>query len=359
MTSTPIAIVYCEGALQTTNGKTAHGLVRRCERYDIVSVVDSHCAGKAVSQIVRGGKTHIIVEPSIELAIDAAKTAGTPASVLIIGLAPDGGRLPQKARQDVATAIDSGLDVVSGLHDFLSDDPSLSKLAEARGVSLIDVRKPPDIKELHFFTGNIDKVQSFRVAVLGTDSAIGKRTTAWMIVDEMRARGISTELIGTGQTAWLQGAKYSVVMDSIINDFVAGELEHAVMRAWTEARPDVMLMEGQGSLLNPAYPGGFELLAATRPHAVIVQHAPNRVVYDGFADFPMDPLDKQIAAIELISNKPVVAITVNTEGIADDRVSKVCEQIEQQTKLPTVAPLQQGVGRLTDTLLAWQQQNRQ
>ena len=107
-----------------------------------------------------------------------------------------------------------------------------------------------------------------RIAVLGTDSAVGKRTTAWLLVDAFRKAGLGAELVGTGQTAWLQGARYSLMLDSLVSDFMAGEIEHAVWSCWKESRAEVIVLEGQGSLMNPAYPGGFELLAAGRPHAV-------------------------------------------------------------------------------------------
>jgi uncharacterized NAD-dependent epimerase/dehydratase family protein len=352
MTASTHAIVYCEGAFTTTNGKTAHGLARRSEKFHILSVVDSTCAGRIVDEILEGAMPGIPVLPSLQEALDTAKRKGTPASTLIVGLAPDGGRLPPHARADILTAIDAGLDVVCGLHDFLSEDPEVASLAERKGTRIIDVRRPPALKDLHFFSGVIDQVRSFRVAVLGTDSAVGKRTTAWMLVDGFRAAGKSADLIGTGQTAWLQGANHSVVLDSIINDFVAGELEHAVHCAWQNGHPDVLVVEGQGSLLNPAYPGGFELLAATRPHVVVLQHAPARVAYDGFPDFPLHPLAKQIAAIEMISDRPVVALAINTEDLASGEVDIVCQRIEKETGLPVVAPLKHGAKRIVDHLLA-------
>ena len=140
-------------------------------------------------------------------------------------------------------------------------------------------------------------------------------------------------MIGTGQTAWLQGAPYSIILDSLINDFVAGEIEHAVWNAWKEERPDIIVIEGQGSLLNFAYPGGFEILAAGRPDVVVLQHAPARKEYDGFSGYPLHPLEKQIQAIETISGKPVVAITVNHEGIAQSEITAVCESITRETEL--------------------------
>jgi uncharacterized NAD-dependent epimerase/dehydratase family protein len=214
-----------------------------------------------------------------------------------------------------------GLHIDSGLHDFLSEDNEIVSLAETKGVVLRDVRKPPNRKTLHFFSGKIDQVTSLKIAVLGTDSAIGKRTTSWIVRDSLISEGYSTELIGTGQTAWMQGVRYGVILDALVNDFVSGEIEHAILQAWEESRPQVIIIEGQGSLMNPAYPGGFEILAAGRPDAIILQHAPNRKEYDGFPGYPIHALDRQIQAIELLSGKPVVAVTINHENIEKEKVS--------------------------------------
>jgi uncharacterized NAD-dependent epimerase/dehydratase family protein len=189
------------------------------------------------------------------------------------------------------------------------------------------------------------------VALLGTDSAVGKRTTAWLLVDGLRGAGHPTELIGTGQTAWMQGARYSIVLDSLVNDFIAGEIEHAVWSAWHERRPDVLVLEGQGSLLNPAYPGGFELLAAGRPDAVILQHAPSRLEYDGFPGYAMHPLKTQVDAIELVSGKPVLAVTLNHEGIAPEDVPGALAAIESETGLPAFDVLRDGAAGLVARVL--------
>jgi uncharacterized NAD-dependent epimerase/dehydratase family protein len=234
----------------------------------------------------------------------------------------------------VVKGIQLGLSVDSGLHDFISEDPEMADLAVKIGAQIRDVRKPPPRKDLHFFTGKIEQVNSFKVALLGTDSAIGKRTTAWILLDVLRASRYSAELIGTGQTSWMQGARYGIILDSLINDFVSGEIEHAVWMAWKESRPDVLIIEGQGSLMNPAYPGGFEILAAGRPDVIVLQHAPARKVYDGFPGYPLHPLEKQIQAIELFSGKPVVAISINHENLDRKEVPTVCEGITRATGLP-------------------------
>ena len=336
------AIIYCEGAFGTTNGKTAHGLVRRTQRYRLLSIVDSRCAGADAGELLDGRRNGIPIEPGIAEAVMSARRGEHPATHLVIGLAPDGGRLSPAARNDVMAAIRLGLNVDCGLHDFLTEDPEMSELAGKHAVILRDVRKTPPRRELHFFSGKIEHVRSLKVAMLGTDSAVGKRTTAWRIIDGLREAGYTAELVGTGQTAWMQGARYSIIMDSLINDFVAGEIEHAVWSAWNDGHPDVIVIEGQGSLMNPAYPGGYEILAAGRPDVIILQHAPARQEYDGFPGYPVHPIERQIQAIELISNRPVVAITVNHENLNDTELRRACAELHDRTGLPAHDLLKEG-----------------
>ena len=340
------AIVYCEGAFGTTNGKTAHGLVRRTERYRVLSVVDSRHAGRDARDVLDGKPAGIPVLADLAAAIKQASAAGTPATHLVVGLAPDGGRLNATARGHVLEAVRAGLNVDCGLHDFLSDDPRIAGAAREKGAQIRDIRKPPDRSSLHFFSGKIEKVTSLKVAVLGTDSAIGKRTTAWILVDALNAAGHKAELVGTGQTAWMQGARYGVIMDSLVNDFVSGEIEHAVYEAWDKERPEVIVIEGQGSLMNPAYPGGFEILAAGRPDVVVLQHAPARLEYDGFPGYPLHPLDRQIRVIEELSDRPVVAITVNHENLSSVEIPGICREIESSTGRPAFDVLRDGADAL-------------
>ena len=352
------AIVYCENEFRTPNGKTAHGLVRRTARYRVLSVVDSTCSGHDAGSLLDNKPNGIPILASVEEAVQMARQHETPASHLVIGLAPDGGRLGLRGREDVMRAIRMGLNIDSGLHDYLSEDPVLTSLSRESGSTLRDIRKPPNRNELHFFTGKIAEVRSLRVAVLGTDSAIGKRTTAWMLLEALRSRQFGVELIGTGQTAWLQGAKYGIILDSLINDFVSGEIEHAVWSAWNDEDPDVLVIEGQGSIMNPAYPGGFEILAAGRPQCIILQHAPARLAYDGFPDFPLDPLEKQRQVIELLSGKPVVAITINHEHLDPTQTHRACEAISETLGVPAVDPLLHGLDSVVAVLLPWIQRAR-
>lgn len=340
------ALVYCDGAFNTPNGKTAHGLVRFTGRYDIVGVIDATYEGKDAGKVLDGKNNGIPIFKSIEVAVKELKEIGSMPKSLVIGLAPDGGRLPDTAKVSIKKALTLGWNVDSGLHDFLTNDTALVELAKKHGCRIRDVRKTPDRDTLHFFSGDIESVDCLKLAVLGTDSAIGKRTTAWLIVQGLEKISRRAEMIGTGQTAWMQGAKYSMIMDSCINDFVSGEIEHAVVSAYKHEEPDVIVIEGQGSLMNPAYPGGFEILAAGRPDFVILQHAPMRKEYDGFPGYKLHSLKKQIQAIETISGVKVMAITINHEGMKTEEILPACKAITELTGLPAFDVLAHGADKL-------------
>jgi uncharacterized NAD-dependent epimerase/dehydratase family protein len=328
------AIIYCEGAFNTPNGKTAHGLVRFSQRYTILSVLDSNYAGRDAGQVLDGVEKNIPVDASLEQALKHATEKKVKPTHFIMGLAPDGGQITPQGKQSVLEAIQAKLHIVCGLHDFLNDDREIKELANKYHVQLHDIRKPPDRQDLHFFSGKIQEVTALKIAVLGTDSAIGKRTTAWILLNALKRMGMNTEFIGTGQTAWMQGANYSIVLDSLVNDFVTGEIEHAVWKAWKETGADILIIEGQGGLLNPAYPGGYEILAAARPDWIILQHAPARLEYDGFPGYPIHPLEKQIQAIEIISGKPVIAITLNHENLSKRDIPIELQKIGNRVHLP-------------------------
>jgi uncharacterized NAD-dependent epimerase/dehydratase family protein len=346
------ALVYADGAFNTLNGKTAHGLVRFTERYEIVGVIDQKYAGQDAGMVLDGRSKNIPVFKNLEEAIEMLGSENRPAS-LVIGLAPDGGRMPESAKETIKKAMRLGLNIDSGLHDFIYKDQEMMALAEKYSCRVRDVRRTPDRDDLHFFTGKIEEVSCLKIAVLGTDSAIGKRTTAWIIVHAFRKAGLKAVLAGTGQTAWMQGAKYTMIMDSCINDFVSGEIEHVVHEAWKEESPDLIVIEGQGSLMNPAYPGGFEILAAGRPDYVILQHAPKRLEYDGFPGYTLHPLEEQIRAIETISGKKVIAITINHEDMKQEEILPACEKITKETGLPAFDVLEFGGDELAELLKSY------
>ena len=344
------AVVYCDRAFTSTYGKTAHGLVRFTERYRIAAVIDSSIEGEpdAGEFLDRRKKGRPIVK-DLNRALEIASADGQKLTHFIIGVATDGGFLTEDIIRAVKEALQKELNVDSGLHDFLQDRKELRELAEQKNLLIRDIRKMSrDSNQM--FSGKISDVTSVKVAVLGTDSALGKRTTAWMIVHELQKRDHTAELIGTGQTAWLQGAKYSTVMDSLINDYVSGELEHLVWSAWKEENMDFAIIEGQGSLMNPGYPGGFEILAACRPDGIIMQHAPGRTEYDGFPGYPLDSLKDQIFLVEFLSKKPVIAISVNHEGLSDPDVDWICDKLQDEFRIPAVDPLLHGPERLADAV---------
>ncbi|MGE0104227.1 MAG: DUF1611 domain-containing protein [Blastocatellales bacterium] len=337
------ALVYCEGAFGTPVGKTANGLVRYSARYRVRGVIDSRLAGRDSGEILDGRPNEIPIYADLDQAVSRTNL-NSPS--FVIGLAPDGGRLPDSARAAVKRAIELGMNIVSGLHQFLSEDSEFAPLAETRGVKITDVRRPPERSQLHFFSGKIEEVRATRIAVLGTDSAIGKRTTTVKLAQALNEAGIKTEMIGTGQTSWLQGVKYGILLDSLINDFVTGEIEHAIYEAYINEGPEVILLEGQGSIAHPAYPGGFELIAAGRVHGMILQHAPARKVYDGFDNYPMGSLEREIRILELLAEKPVIAITINHEGMTADEVRRTIDEYEARYKIPATDVLLDGCGKL-------------
>ncbi|MGC9191673.1 MAG: DUF1611 domain-containing protein [Conexivisphaera sp.] len=340
------AIVLAEGVYGSTDGKTAHGLVRRSERFEILGVIDSAFRGMDAGEVLDGRRRGITIYGSLDEALEEHPDA----EVLIIGAAVAGGRLPPGYRDVVLAAIRRGMDVVSGLHEFLSEDPEISRAAAERGVEIVDVRKIYSGWRT-FYTGEIDAVDSLRVVVVGTDSAIGKRTTALMITDELRSRGIRAAFIGTGQTAWMQGAKYGIVLDAMVNDFITGGLESEIVRAYREERPDVIVVPGQGSLLHPAFPGSLEILTVVRPEVVVLQHAPRRKHLDGYPQYPMPDLDRYMGLLELITGRRVYAVTINTEGMSPAEADAVAEEYERRYGVVSCAPLLHGVGRIVDRML--------
>lgn len=341
------ALVLCEGHFNTPCGKTAHGLVRGTERYRVVGVIDSRHAGRDAGDVLDARAADIPVFESLEVALEQL---GAKPDFLVMGVAPDGGMLPPALKPVFEKALRLGINCDSGLHQALGEDADLRAAAAAGGASIRDVRRCKPVSELHFFTGDIEKVGALRVAVLGTDSAVGKRTTARILVNALRGAVVSAEMIGTGQTAWFQGVRYGMLLDATINDFVAGEIEHAVCAAWKNERPRVIVVEGQGCLTNPAFPGGFEILAAARPHAVILQHAPRRRFYDGFPGYEIAGIEREMKIIELMSSATVAAITINHEDMTREEVDAAAAEYEARYGIPAADALWHGPEKIVAAL---------
>ena len=325
------AAVLAEGFLGTTYGKTANGLCRFTTRFDVVAAIDSTKKGQPIGEIVPKANAKIRIVGNVREAIEHG------ANTMVVGVATDGGFLPENYRPIITNAIESGMEIVSGLHEFISDDPEFVKLSKENNVTITDVRKI-FMSRRDFYTGRIREVRSKRIAVLGTDSAIGKRTTAVYLNESMKKLNHSSVMIGTGQTAWMQGFPYTVVIDSMINDFVAGGIESAILEAWDKEHPQYMFLEGQGSVLHPAYPGSFEIIAAGKPDGIILQHAPSRLNYDGF-DIPIPPLEKFIKILKLLSDREVIGISLNTENMNKGQIKEEIERLQSKFSIPVFDPL--------------------
>jgi uncharacterized NAD-dependent epimerase/dehydratase family protein len=339
------AIVLCEGKFGTTEGKSAHGLVRYSKRFLISGVIDSIFQGKDAGQVLDGKPNGIPFFGSLDEALRSVPDA----RCLIVGVATDGGRLLHEYRGIVKEAIESGMNIINGLHEYISDDRELCELAREKSVHIVDIRKLA--KGSHFFTGEIESVRAVKIAVLGTDSAIGKRTTALILKSALNSSGLKTVFIGTGQTSWMQGERYVSIMDSTLNDYVSGELEHTVVRAYRNEKPDVIIIEGQGSILHPAYPGGFEIISSTKPDAIILQHSPKRLKFDGFNKYYIPSLRRFILILEKLSDKKVIAITLNHEKIRDAELTQVEEEIEHRFRIPAADLLRDGPDKVVNAIL--------
>lgn len=341
------AIVLTHGMLREANAKTCHGLLRGSDRFRTVAVIDYAFAGQDAGEVLDGVRRDIPIFTSVDAYFNDA-SAPQP-DVCIVGVALAGGVLPHAFRAELAAAARQGCHLVNGLHTFLSDDPYFQDLADQCGIQITDVRKPRARHELQFWTGDIYTVACPIVAVLGTDCALGKRTTTRWLMEALRARGQHAEMIYTGQTGWMQGSPYGFVFDSTVNDFIGGELEKAIVQCARTAQPDFILLEGQSALRNPSGPCGSEFLLSGNAKRVVLQHAPGRPCFEG-SDVPIGSIQQDIALIRLYGAQ-VVAITLNGEGLSNEELRQAQTRIQSETGILTVCPLQDGVGAVADVLV--------
>ncbi|HEX8038881.1 MAG TPA: DUF1611 domain-containing protein [Chryseosolibacter sp.] len=338
------AIVITGGYLETISAKTAHGLIRGTDRFTIVGVIDSKNAGKDAGAVLDGKKRDIPVYSTIT---DFVKSSKTRAQYCVVGLATKGGLIPDSLRSELKEALENGFGIVNGLHEYVADIPELAELARKKGVEIIDVRRPKKLRDLHFWSGKISEVKCPKIAVLGTDCALGKRTTTRFLVDAMRKAGHKAEMIYTGQTGWMQGAKYGFVFDSTMNDFISGEMEHAVHTCYMEAKPDIIFIEGQSSLRNPSGPAGAEWICSAAADAVVLQHHPARKHYKDMEFYPALVAEPE-SEIQLIRmyGAPTVALTINTAKMPVAEAREYAKQAQQKLNIPAILPLEDGVESL-------------
>ncbi len=342
------AVVYCEANFGRIDGKTANGLVRHSESYEIVSVIDSTQTGLDAGTVLGDDPNGIPVHRDLE---DALVALDAMPDRFIIGLAPTSGLLTDDQRNVVLDAMARGMHIVNGLHEFLNDDPEFVAAAATLGVEIVDVRRPPAKKDLHMFTGEIHEVTCPRIAVLGTDGAIGKRTTATILTKALNDRGIRAVMVTTGQTGLIQGAKYGVALDAIPAQFCAGELETAVVAAFRGEDPDVIIVEGQGALSHPTYMSSTFVLRGACPAGVVLQHAPGRTVLSDFPSVPMPTPASEINLIETFADTRVIGLTLNHEHLTDAEVSAAIVMYERALGLPTTDALTRSPDRLVEMVL--------
>ena len=287
---------------------------------------------------------------TVDLA-DALRTGALPDS-LIFGMAPSSGMLSPAERRIMLDAMSRGMNIVNGLHEFLNDDPEFAAAAATNGVTILDVRRPRDKKDLRMFSGRIAEVTCRRIAVLGTDGAIGKRTTATILTKALNDRGIKAVLVGTGQTGLIQGARYGVALDAIPCQFCSGEMESTVVEAFEGEHPDVIVIEGQGALSHPAYLTSSFILRGSRPHGVILQHAPARVRLGDFASVPMPTAASEAHLIETFADTKIIGLTINHEHMTDDEVTAAIVRYEHELGVPATDALTRSPDRLVDMVVS-------
>lgn len=344
----PTAVVYCEANFGAVDGKTANGLVRHSEKYEILSVIDSEKSGLDAGEAL--GEEPNAIPVCANLA-DAIQSAGSVPDVFIFGIAPASGLLSVHERDVVLEAMSRGMDIVSGLHEFLGDDSVFVAAQAEYDVTIRDVRRPRDKKDLRLFDGRISTVACPRIAVLGTDCAIGKRTTATILTRALNERGIKAVMVTTGQTGLIQGARYGVALDAMPSQFCAGEMEGAVLNAFEAEQPDVIIVEGQSALGHPAYLSSGFILRGSQPQGVILQHAPARHTRCDFDGLRIPSPANEINLIETFADTKVIGLTINHENMTDAEVTAAIVLYEIELGVPATDALTRSSDVLVEMVL--------
>ncbi len=340
------AIILTKGMIGSAFAKTTHGMVRGPCRYRVVGVIDPEHAGRDAGEFVDGRVLGIPIFESVGAAIAALDA---PPDYCVLGVATPGGVMPADLRASLIEAANAGISLVNGLHQLLSDDAELVRISRKNGAQIIDIRKPKSTKELQFWSGEVLSIPTPRVAVLGTDWALGKRTTASLLRGACREAGIKAEMIFTGQTGWLQGFKYGFILDATLNDFVTGEIERWILECYREEEPDIILIEGQAALRHPAGPCGAEMIISGGAAGVILQHGPGRKFVEDYEDveYPVPRVDEEIELIRLLGSE-VWAVTLNDHGMEPGTLEPTRARLEKELGLPVLHPLKGGMPRLVE-----------
>ncbi len=342
-------LILAEGQFGEPGSKTAMGVIKY-GREPVVAVLDSTRAGRDVAEWL--GPEHAApIVANLAEALPLAPTA------LLIGTAPQGGKIPSEWRSIIADAIVHGFDIVSGLHEFVSDDPEFSALAATHGVELIDHRRPPERHEVA--TGRKHGPGKHVILAVGTDCAIGKMTVALELRRAAQEAGLSAAFVPTGQTGiMIEG--WGVSVDRVISDFINGTAEWLVEQA--EQMGDWIFVEGQGSIDHPAYSAvTLGLVHGTTPHVMVLVHQPGRTGHHGWEqttglDSPTLSLGDNIRLYESVANavapSRVAAIALNTALLTEEDAHVEIERVAEETGLPVDDPYRFGAERLFAALRA-------
>jgi uncharacterized NAD-dependent epimerase/dehydratase family protein len=336
-------VILAEGNFGFHHGKTAMGVIRYGTD-KVVAVIDSTQAGRNVREwLGDSGRFDIPIVDSLNAALGFLPRA----DALLIGIAPTGGRLPDEWRVMILAAIRSGLDILSGLHTFLGDDPEFVEAARSSGVRLIDYRRPPERMETA--VGRLHEPGKRVILTVGTDCAIGKMSVALELRRAATAAGLSTSFVPTGQTGiMIEG--WGVTVDRVVADFLQGATEWLVEEG--ERRGDWVIVEGQGSLDHPAYSSvTLGLIHGTTPHAMVMVHKPGLADHDfdhlPERRFPIASLPAFVALHEQLAStvapSKVVAVALNTSLFPDDaEARRLIEATAAETGLPVDDPVRFG-----------------
>jgi uncharacterized NAD-dependent epimerase/dehydratase family protein len=318
-------------------GKTARGVLRYGAN-PVVAILDSRRAGSTENGV-----------PVVGTVDEALAFEPTTA---LVGVATQGGRFPPAWRELLKSAVASGLDLESGLHEFVSDDPELSELARRHGVELRDLRKPPS--GLDVPTGENLRIPARIVLTVGSDCAIGKMTVALELDGEARRRGIASQFVPTGQTG-IAIAGWGISIDAVVADFVAGAAERLVVEGH-ERGGELLFVEGQGSLTHPAYSGvTLGLVHGSAPHAFVLCHLAGSTEVDGYPGYPLLGLGDLVEVHErialLLRPARVAAVALNTHRLDEDEARAAIAAAEAETGLPADDPVRFGAARVVDAVL--------
>jgi uncharacterized NAD-dependent epimerase/dehydratase family protein len=330
----PRFLIIADGDFSPMTSKTANSVIRYLPERT-VGVLDRQQAGKTVQQVLGfGGAIPVVGSMREGLALG-------PDAVLV-GIAPQGGRLPADWRSWLAEALDSGCDLWSGLHTFLGDDPLLAARAKAGGRKIFDLRRPPP--DLPVASGAAKTVDSYVVLTVGTDCNVGKMTAQLQLTRQLNAAGLRTRFIATGQTGiMIEG--WGIAVDAVVADFIAGAAERLVLQG--SAGAEVVLVEGQGSINHPGYSAvTLGLLHGSCPDALILCHQSTRQFigdYRPAAWLEIPPLKEYIRLYETIGSAVhptrVIAISLNTYDMTEEAARRACEAASRETGLPATDPV--------------------